>query len=89
MFYVTIQRRKKKQGLVPTLWPRELSEGGQGNEGVGHGVRRVQNTGDVIGQTGFHTADDIRAFKPRRSEEENKHAHPHKKNTNTHMASDL
>lgn len=26
----------KENGLVPTLWPCELSEGGQRDEGVGH-----------------------------------------------------
>lgn len=56
----------------PTLWPRELSEGGQGDEGVGHGVHGVQNTGDVIGLTGLHTANGVGALKPRHSEEGNR-----------------
>lgn len=71
--------------LVPTLWLCELSEGGQGDEGVGHRVHWVQNTGDVIGLTRLYTANGVRAFKPHHSKGVNKHTHPQKKeNTNTH-----
>lgn len=34
MFVISIHR--KKHLLVPTLWHGELSESGQGDEGMGH-----------------------------------------------------
>lgn len=46
------------------LWPRELSESGQGDEGVGHRKHGVQNAGDVFGLTGLDTANGVRALKP-------------------------
>lgn len=80
----------RENGLGPTLWPCEFSEGGQGDEGVGHWVRGVQNTGDIVGLTGLYTAKVVRALMPRHSKGENKHTHPQKrKHKNTHMASDL
>lgn len=72
-------------GLVPTLWPRELSESGQGDEGVGHRKHGVQNAGDVFGLTGLDTANGVRALKPCHSKVENKHTHPQKrKHKHTH-----
>lgn len=72
-------------GLGLTLRPCELSEGGQGNEGVRHRERGVQNTGGIIGLTGLYTANDVGALKPGRSKGENKHTHAHgKKNTQKH-----
>lgn len=41
-------------------------------------MRGVQNAGDVIGLTGLYTANNFRPFKPRRSEEVNKHTYPPK-----------
>ena len=78
----------RENGHVPTLCPRELSESGQGDEGVGHRMCGVQNAGDVFGLTGLDTANGVRALKPCHSKGEDKHMHPQKKG-NTHMASDL
>lgn len=42
-------------------------------------MRGVQNTGDVIGLTGLHTANGVRELKPCHSKGENKHTHKKKK----------
>lgn len=47
-------------------------------------MRGVQNTGDVIGLTGLHTANGVRELKPCHSKGENKHTHTKKRR---HMAS--
>lgn len=79
----------RANGLAPTLRPGKLSECGQGDEGVGHGVRRVQDTGDVIGLAGLHAADGVRTVQPCGSRGGNGHTCPQRQNNNTDMASDL
>lgn len=51
---------------------------------MGHGVRGVQDTGDVVGLTGLDASNGVRAFKLWRSRGENNHIHTHRRNTHTY-----
>lgn len=81
-FWVALCVREDRD--VPTLWPCELPEGWQGDDGVGHSVDRIQNASDIVGRTGFYTANGVRTLHSCHSVGEDRQT-----KTQTHTSSDL
>lgn len=67
-----------KGGLLLTFRFPKLPESRQRNEGVGHRVDGIQNTGDVVGLAGFGAANGVGALNPRRPTEKKSKRHFHR-----------